>query len=43
VMQKNIRRNFTQMRKSWYMFFYQLPWLPEKLSKRNNWKMLLIK
>jgi pimeloyl-ACP methyl ester carboxylesterase len=41
VMQKNLRSNFSQMRKSWYMFFYQLPWLPEALAKRRNWKMVV--
>ncbi len=24
-------RTFRQLRKSWYMFFFQLPWLPERL------------
>lgn len=24
-------RTFRQLRKSWYIFFFQLPWLPEKL------------
>jgi pimeloyl-ACP methyl ester carboxylesterase len=24
-------RSFRQLRKSWYMFFFQIPWLPEKL------------
>lgn len=24
-------RSFRQLRKSWYVFFFQLPWLPEKL------------
>jgi len=41
VMQKNLRHSFTQMKKSWYMFFYQLPWLPEILSKRHDWKLLV--
>ncbi|MGD8605156.1 MAG: alpha/beta fold hydrolase, partial [Anaerolineales bacterium] len=41
VMQRNLRRNLSQMRKSWYMFFYQLPWLPEALGRRQNWKMLI--
>ena len=39
VMQKHLRSNFAQLRKSWYMFFYQLPWLPEKLAQRQDWKM----
>jgi epoxide hydrolase 4 len=24
-------RSFSQLRKSWYIFFFQIPWLPEKL------------
>ncbi|MEN8173237.1 MAG: alpha/beta hydrolase [Chloroflexota bacterium] len=39
VMEKNLRGSFAQMRKSWYMFFFQLPWLPEKLARGRNWKM----
>jgi len=39
VLTKHLRRNFTQMRKSWYMFFFQLPWLPESLAQLKNWNM----
>jgi pimeloyl-ACP methyl ester carboxylesterase len=28
-------RHFEQIRKSWYMFLFQLPWLPEWLLKRR--------
>lgn len=31
VMLENLRRNPKQLRRSWYMFFFQLPWLPERL------------
>lgn len=41
VLTKHLRRNFHQMRKSWYMFFFQLPWLPEALARRQNWKMFV--
>jgi pimeloyl-ACP methyl ester carboxylesterase len=41
VMQKNLRSNFAQMRKSWYLFFYQIPWLPENLAQRQDWKMVV--
>jgi pimeloyl-ACP methyl ester carboxylesterase len=41
VMQKVLRRSFSQLRKSWYMFFYQLPWLPEILARRQDWKMVV--
>ena len=31
-------RSFKQLRKSWYMFFFQIPWLPEKLFTARNAK-----
>ena len=31
VMARNLRRNPRQILKSWYMFFFQIPWLPEFL------------
>ncbi len=29
-------RKWRQKKKSWYIFFFQLPWLPEKLLLRND-------
>ena len=29
-------RSFRQLRKSWYLFFFQLPWLPERVLGRND-------
>jgi pimeloyl-ACP methyl ester carboxylesterase len=29
-------RTFAQLRRSWYMFFFQLPWLPETLLGRDH-------
>ncbi|MGC2528584.1 MAG: alpha/beta hydrolase [Candidatus Acidiferrum sp.] len=29
VMLRYLKSNFRQIRRSWYMFFFQLPWLPE--------------
>ena len=29
-------RTLRQLRKSWYIFFFQLPWLPEYVLLRNN-------
>ena len=29
-------RHWYQLRKSWYIFFFQLPWLPEKMLGRNR-------
>jgi epoxide hydrolase 4 len=39
VMMENLRSSFAQLRKSWYIFFFQIPWLPEFLVKMKNWKM----
>jgi pimeloyl-ACP methyl ester carboxylesterase len=36
VMVKNIRKNRTQRRKSWYIFFFQLPLIPEILLRFGN-------
>jgi len=36
VMMKTIGNDFTQMRKSWYVVFFQIPWLPEQLFTQNN-------
>lgn len=45
VMQRFLRSNFEQLRKSWYMFFFQLPVIPEAMLRANDWdaavKMLL--
>ena len=40
VLTKHLRRNFAQMRKSWYMFFFQLPYFPETFIRMQNWNML---
>ncbi|MBN1665459.1 MAG: alpha/beta hydrolase [Anaerolineales bacterium] len=36
IMVQTLRTSLTQLLKSWYMFFFQLPWLPEWLLGRNN-------
>jgi pimeloyl-ACP methyl ester carboxylesterase len=40
VMQRALRSNWTQIRKSWYIFAFQLPWLPEWLFRRDGGKGL---
>ena len=35
VFQKNLNANFRQLRRSWYMFFFQIPWLPEWSTRLN--------
>jgi epoxide hydrolase 4 len=37
VMRRHLRHNRAQRRKSWYIFFFQLPWLPELYFRRRNW------
>lgn len=33
-------RTLSQLRKSWYMFFFQLPWLPEVLFRSGDFQAL---
>ncbi|HEY9091710.1 alpha/beta hydrolase [Parasphingorhabdus sp.] len=33
-------RHWRQLRRSWYIFFFQLPWLPEFLLSRGNGKAI---
>lgn len=40
VMQRAAQRTLSQMRKSWYFLFFQLPWLPEAVVGRNNWQTM---
>jgi pimeloyl-ACP methyl ester carboxylesterase len=41
VLLKHLRHNRQQMRRQWYMFFFQLPWLPEVVCRARNWRMLV--
>lgn len=36
VMRRFLRRDRAQRRKSWYVFFFQLPWLPERWFRARN-------
>lgn len=36
VMRRHLRRNAAQRRRSWYIFFFQLPWLPEHWFARRD-------
>ena len=38
VMKRHLRENKQQRKKSRYMFFFQLPWLPEWFARRKNWR-----
>jgi pimeloyl-ACP methyl ester carboxylesterase len=33
---REIRTGWAQLRKSWYVFFFQIPWLPERLMAARN-------
>ncbi|GAB3300684.1 alpha/beta fold hydrolase [Hymenobacter humi] len=37
VLAQALRRNPRQFAKSWYVFFFQLPWLPECLARLRGW------
>lgn len=39
-MKKYASRNVGQMLRSWYIGFFQLPYLPELFSRLGNWAML---
>lgn len=41
VMQRFARRNLGQMLRSWYIGFFQLPWLPEAMCRFGDWVMLV--
>lgn len=38
VMSRFLRRDPEQMRRSRYIFFFQLPWLPELFLRRDDWR-----
>src|SRR5215475_486294 len=38
---KNLIINPTQLLKSWYVLFFQLPWLPERILRARDWALLV--
>ena len=38
VMKRFLTRDLEQLRRSWYVFFFQLPWLPEAGLRAENWR-----
>ena len=38
VMKRFLQRDLEQLRRSWYVFFFQLPWLPERSMSANDWR-----
>jgi len=39
VMRRHLLTNLRQIRRSWYIFFFQLPWLPERALRRSGWRL----
>jgi pimeloyl-ACP methyl ester carboxylesterase len=40
-MQRHLRSNFRQLARSWYIFFFQLPWLPELVLRAGDFAPLM--
>lgn len=40
IMARALRSNVRQMLRSWYVLFFQIPWLPEKVLAAQNYQML---
>lgn len=40
VMRQQMRTNPAQRKRSWYIFFFQIPWLPERLLAAGNYGRL---
>lgn len=38
VWRRALRGNLAQMRRSWYVYFFQIPGLPEAVLRRDNWR-----
>lgn len=38
VMRRFLTRDLEQIRRSWYVFFFQLPWFPERALSADNWR-----
>ena len=41
VMVHTLGSNLEQLRKSWYMFYFQLPFLPEAMLRNNDWEYMV--
>ncbi len=40
-MRQQLRTNFRQLARSWYVFFFQLPWIPELTLRAGNFSLLM--
>ncbi len=41
VMLQTLSSSLTQLKKSWYMFFFQIPFLPEAILRNNDWERMV--
>lgn len=41
VMTRFLRRDLEQLRRSWYIFFFQLPWIPEAVLRAQGWRRMI--
>ncbi|HVF25044.1 MAG TPA: alpha/beta hydrolase [Anaerolineales bacterium] len=41
VMKRFLKRDLEQLRRSWYILFFQLPWLPEALMRGQDWRAMV--
>lgn len=41
VMQAYLWTHLSQLAKSWHVFFFQLPWIPEHVAKTKDWRLLI--
>jgi len=41
VMKRFLKRDLEQLRRSWYILFFQLPWLPEALIRAQDWRAMI--
>jgi pimeloyl-ACP methyl ester carboxylesterase len=41
VLIRNLILSPAQLRRSWYMLFFQFPWLPEFILRRGDWALLV--
>jgi pimeloyl-ACP methyl ester carboxylesterase len=41
VMMQTLSTSFAQLKKSWYMFFFQIPFLPEAILRNNDWELVV--
>jgi pimeloyl-ACP methyl ester carboxylesterase len=41
VMAHTLLSNLSQLRRSWYMFFFQIPFMAEGILRNNDWELLV--